>query len=315
MDGLISRREFSSELAVAPRPVALIAAEEVERINATLSRFAESGVRVPEDSRLHQARAVLESVASGAGIAPAQRGDDLGLRALEAALDYHTIARSVSASTPATARRELRDSLVGPLSPPSGQFGPLQLQSQAVAFGAFALAGCDPRHPAKTTSKSPDILLDRGSMTYAVEAKRPQARHNISSHCIAAYEQLVASGCTGGVLVDVSDCVRGLATDSVHTFVEDAGLELLHLVATENGRKPEFRNLIVVGCYARMQAVFAETETEAIFDLITSARVVVLADVRNTLQDHRARWIRRSHEYGMKSILEPLVGARRRAAS
>jgi hypothetical protein len=191
----------------------------------------------------------------------------------------------------------------------------LQLQSQAVAFGAFALAGCGPRHPPKTTSKSPDILLERGSMTYAVEAKRPQAPHNIRSHCIAGYDQLVASGCTGGVLVDVSDCVRGLNTEAVHEVVEDTGLGLLQLVATEYGRRPEYRSLIVVGCYARVQAVFAETATEAIFDLITSARIAVLADVRNSLEDHRARWIRDSHEYGMKAILEPLVGKRRGGAS
>lgn len=307
MDELILRREFSSELVVAPRPLTAIAAENITRIDAAMARLAECGVRIESRSRLHQAREVMSEAARGAGITPAQRGDDLGLRALEASLDYYTIARAVGPDMPASVRRELRDSLRGPLSPPSNSLGVLQLQSQAVAFAAFALAGCEPRHPPRVEGQSPDILLDRGVSTYAVEAKRPQVSRNIVAQCHAGYEQLLASDFTGAVLIDVTDCVRGMTSDDVHAFVEESGLRVLESVATDVGRKPEFRSLIAVGCYGRVQSVVAETAKDAILDLITSARIAVLAAVRNTLEDHRARWIRDSHERGMKAIYDPIT--------
>ena len=307
MDNLVSRREFSSELVVAPRPVAIIATENIARIDRALIKLMECGVRVEAHSRLHQARDVLVAAAQGLGITPLQRGDDLGLRALETALDYHTIASATRPQMPASVRRELRDSLRGSLSPPPNAFSALQLQSQAVGFAVFALAGCEPHHPAKVQGQSPDILLDRYMSTYAVELKRPQVRGNIIANCHVGYDQLVASGHTGAVLIDVTDCVRGLVADDVHAFVEETGLQLLESVATEKGRRREFRSLITVGCYARVQAVVAESDADAVFDLITTCRIAVLANVRNSLEDHRARWIRDSHETGMKAVYDPIL--------
>ncbi|HYV97575.1 MAG TPA: hypothetical protein VE967_08990 [Gemmatimonadaceae bacterium] len=315
MNARVTRHEFSSELVAAPRPISAIAGENLDRIDAALARLTACGVRIESDSRLHQAREIVAESARGAGITPTQRGDDLGLRALETALDYHTIASAAQPSFPASVRRELRDSLRGGLKPPDGALSPLQLQSQAVAFAAFALAGCSPRYPPKSTGKSPDILLDRGTMTYAVEAKRPQTQNNILTHCRAGYEQVIASGHTGAVLVDVTDCVRGLGQNEVHAFVERAGGELLDSVATEDGRRPEYQNLIAVGCYARVQAVAAETEKDAVLDLIMSARIAVLANVRNSLEDHRARWIRDSHKRGMIAIYDPIAVQRPPAAT
>src|ERR1035437_7805292 len=131
MDRLVSRREFSSQVVIAPRPLAVIAAEEIARIDAALEKRAQCGVKYTSDSRLHQARAILAHAAQSRRITPAQRGDDLGLRALETALDYHTIALSLESQMPASVRRELRNSLCGPLSPPENQLSQLQLQSLA----------------------------------------------------------------------------------------------------------------------------------------------------------------------------------------
>ena len=181
---LSESRESTSYVKVPARPIEVIAAEALADVDYSIQRLTDWGVVITPRSRLHQAREILEHAVTTRELVPIHRGDDLGLRALELAFDYGAIAETLPDSVIASMRRELRDSLLGPLNPPDHDRGPLQLQSQAVMRAAFVRAGEMPRHPTHSPKKgksSPDLILDRGTASYAIETKRPQLRKNIIS--------------------------------------------------------------------------------------------------------------------------------------
>jgi hypothetical protein len=154
-------REFNSEEIVAPRPIAERAREAVRQIDNSLRRLTEWNVKVPANSRLHKARLILEHAVGTGLLTPAQRGDMLGLRSLELALDYDHISQTLPEVAISAMRRELRDSLTGDIAPVQ-KLTVLQLQSQAVVRAAFVRAGLNPRHPTISPQKgktSPDILF------------------------------------------------------------------------------------------------------------------------------------------------------------
>jgi len=192
-----------------------ISAEAVRDVDTAIDLLRSWNVSVPEDSRLHQARAILADGAACGRLVPTHRGDDLGLRALELAFDYAAIADTLPTQPVAALRRELTSSLLGPLDPPEEVRGPLQLQSQFVVRAAFVLAGmspCHPTHSPQESRSSPDLLLENGLSTYAIETKRPKLAKNVVPRMEDARAQLLDYGMPGGILVDVR---RRAAVDRV----------------------------------------------------------------------------------------------------
>lgn len=303
-------RHLESIAEIPPRPVREIAAETVWGIDNAIARLTAWGIRCPPDSRLHKARAILEAAAATGVLAPLHRRDLLGLRALETAFDYVAIAETLPDRRVASMRRELRDSLVGEIDPPESARGPLQLQSQALVRAAFVRAGLSPLHPTQSPRQgrsSPDLLLENGLSVYGVEAKRPQAAQNIVPRFLDGCSQLADFGVCGAVLVDVSDCLRDKDDDARATFVYDVGGGLATEVFQSGvGHRPEFDHLMVVGAYARVAWSSEDRRDHAMVKVQLLSRITVLAQARNTLRDHRAKWIRSSFSTGLRSLTDIL---------
>lgn len=301
-------RESVDELLILPRPINEIASEALAGVDEAIGRLSRAGIEIDEDSRLHQAREILSDVSRTGLITPKQRGDDLGLRALEVALDYGDIAGVVTTAWPVSARRELRDSLRGDLTPTASGLRASQLQSQAIAFTAYQLAGCSPRHATVKGVPSPDILLDNGVSTYGIEVKRPQSSKGILPRFHDGIIQLRGVGVVGGVLVDVTDCIRGLSSEDMDIRVREFALDLYDEVFEMGvGPRPGFADVIIVGCYARTAAIKEESEASAIVDLRSFATLGILAKAQGTLAAHRAQWLRSKFEDGYSRLYRTIV--------
>jgi len=303
-------RSSESLTVVPPRPLQDISAEGVDRIDQSLRLLRGWGVRVPQDSRLHKARAVLLHAVESGSLVPIHRGDALGLRSLEIALDYDSITQTLPEVPLATMRRDLRDSLVGDIDPPEAKRGAAQLQSQAVVRAAFVRAGLSPFHPTHSPRRqqpSPDLLLENGLSRYGIEAKRPQAAGNIVPRFLEGCAQLAGFGVSGGVLVDVSDCVRGMGSRAAGDFVSDAGADLMaEAFEMGSGHRPGFGHIMLVGAYARVAWTCDDQHDHAMVNVHLASRLAVLAPAINTLQDHRAKWLRQHFEVGLRRLTDAL---------
>jgi hypothetical protein len=300
-----------STRVLAPRPIKQIAAEAVSDIDRALALLEAWGVRVPQQSRLHKARQVLREAAVTGMLVPTHRGDVLGLRSLELALDFVAIAETLPAVPIAAMRRELRDCLVGEIDPPEALRGPLQLQSQAVVRAAFVHAGLSPIHPTHSSRHglpSPDLLLENGLSRYGVESKRPQSARTVLARFLDGCAQLSGFGVSGAVLVDVSDCVRDLDDQAAGARVYELGGALAEEVFEEgSGHRDGYAHVMVVGTYARVAWTSVDHADHALANVRLASRILVLAQARNTLADHRAKWIRQTFEIGLRALTDPLT--------
>lgn len=176
-------RESVSVDAIPIRPIRAIAKEAVADIDVSLARMAAFGVSVSMSSRLHTARTILDKASQSGMLAPIHRGDTLGLRALETALDFHDIANSLPSSKDSAVRKAIEQAMAGELDPSETLRGPLQLQSQLVIRAAFVHGGAQLLRAEKPRPgrPQPDVVLANGTMAHPIEVKRPQAAKNILS--------------------------------------------------------------------------------------------------------------------------------------
>ncbi|MFN2399427.1 MAG: hypothetical protein ABR543_12435 [Gemmatimonadaceae bacterium] len=299
-------REVSNRIEIPARPVREIAREALDDIDSSLERLIAWDVDVPPSSRLHQARDILAAAADTGVLVPKHRGDLLGLRALELSFDYGAIADALPKQRVAALGREIRDSLNGALDPPETARGPLQLQSQAVVCAAFVRGGLSPIHPThspKHGKSSPDLVLENGSERYAIEAKRPQARKNIFPRFQDAHAQLLNYGLRGGVLIDVTDCLRDTPGDHLDREVRVIALELYDRVfVSGQGYRPGYSDLLVVGAYTRVAWNSEDRHNEAMVKVHTSSAIDVFATTENNLNHHRAKWIRSRFQAGLERL-------------
>ena len=221
-------------------------------------------------------------------------------------MDYSAIADTLPNTPLAALRRELRDSLIGDLEFGDEIRGPLQLQSQALVRAAFVRAGVIPSHPTHSSKKgmsSPDLLLENGTLRYAVEAKRPLSTKNVLPRFEDAHAQLKSFGLPGGILVDVTDCLRDTAADQLNLEVRKIALSMYErLFENGVGHRPGYSNIMVAGAYARVAWHSADRDVNAMVQVQTFSTIGIFGTTRNTLYDHRARWIRTSFETGLQLL-------------
>lgn len=303
-------RETSSILEIPPRPIGPIAAQAVQDIDHALDELKRYGVKAKDGSRLHQARRILDEAARNRVLVPAHRGDTLGLRALELAFDFAAIAGSLPSERIADVRRELEASLVGPLQPPEEDRGALQLQSQFVVRAAFVRSGTAPSHPRRTADgrKLPDLLLENGVSEYGVEAKRPQFTRNIIPRLNDGRDQLHNYGVRGAILVDVTDCVRGMTPRAVDDAVREHSLRIYdEIFVTGVGYRPGYSSIMVAGAYARLAWTSEDSEDHSIVAVHTSSTIGLFATQQYSLLDHRAQWLRASFQDGLSTLSRTLA--------
>jgi hypothetical protein len=284
-----------------------IAAEMAHDLDSVLVRLTEFGIAIPGQSRLHEALGVLRAAEKDGMLAPVQRGDTLGLRAIELALDFRDIASALPAQKSAVLRRDLNQAVQGQLEPPDNARGPLQFQSQLVVRAALTRAGANPLHPPSKPNPGvpdPDILLENGLTRYGLEVKRPQSRKALQPRFLEGVDQIHGAGLQGGVVIDATDIVRGLTGDELDREIRSIALEIYDLVWEGHGRayRPGFSHIMVIGTLARPAWTSQDGPSAAMVQVHTSSTVATIATAAGNLSAHRARWIRKSLQDGLNLL-------------
>jgi hypothetical protein len=205
---------------------------------------------------------------------------------------------------------KIRDSLMGNLEPPESGRGPLQLQSQSIVRAAFVRAGLSPTHPTHSPKKgisSPDLIIENGNQTYAIDAKRPQSAKGIEARFDDARVQVSRYGLRGGILVDVTDCLRNLPGKELDAEVRRLALLLYDRVFIEGkGYQSAHSNIMMAGTFARIAWTSDDRAESAIINVHTSSSISIFAERQNTLSDHHSHWIRERFEHGLTSLSRTL---------
>jgi hypothetical protein len=304
---------MSESETVAPRPVEDIAREAVADLDQAAATLATWGVKLPAGGRLPQARDILDHAAETGELVPKDRGDDLGLRALEFALDYAAIADTLPPTRVAAVRRDLETSLGGALAPPDELMGPVQMQSQFVVRAALVRAGLSPDHPTQShhVGKNPDLILENGIARYAVEVKRPRTEAGFLARFDDARDQLVEYGLPGAVLIDVTDCVRSFPLADIDREVRRLALTLYDRVfVTGRGYKPGYRSIMVAGTFGRVAWQTVDGTEQSMVSVHTSSVVGVFATTQGNLLDHHGKWIRQHFQDGLGRLYRTLSESR-----
>ncbi len=303
------KRNLETERIELPaRPVRKFAAETSRDLLASQEQIEQwMGRTFPDGSRLHQARAVLDDVATTGKFTPEQRGDDDGLRAIQLSLDIAAIAGALPPNRVADLRKDLETCAAGLLSPTAPNLSALQVQSQLVVRSAFFRAGVEPSQPTHSTlggRKKPDILVVNGLATYAVEVKRPTMSKNVLPRALDASEQLLNSGFPGGIVIDITDCLS-------HSNPESTDQQILtHADAISDaifihgkGWKPGFRHVRMITVMARPTWQIAMTGTSEGQVLIHSTSCgVAFGTSPGTLDTIRSHWLRTALGTGLNRI-------------
>jgi hypothetical protein len=310
-------RESSSSVEIAPRPIRALACEAIEDIDGAISILRAYGVKVPESSRLHQAKDVLMEAVNTGALVPAHRGDSLGLRALETSLDFSAIAATLPPTRVADVRRELSAAVEGGLELAAENQTALQYQSQYVVRAALVRAGLQPMHPlaGPRKGKKPDLLIEQGTMTYGIEAKRPQAARNVVPRMEDARDQLRHYGVAGAVLIDVSDCIRHVARSALDDAVRSHALSMYERIFVPDcGYNPGYSGIMLAGAYARVAWTAEDGPLSSMISVHSTSTIGLFAVQENSLADHHARRLRAAIHHGF-GLLGQTLSERAAAAA
>jgi hypothetical protein len=174
--------------------------EAIEIIKSWRIRVADSS-RLPSASRLLYRSTTLS----------AYPDDPLQLlrigNAIRVGFDFYHITRTLTDERVDAVAEDLRRSLSGTLDD-TGPTSAQRAQSQVLFASTMAVGGLRPAAPSTAAGSSPDYVVRLGTLTFAVEMKRPESMVGIQGKMDKAIDQIAAMDSAGGVLfVDVSDCI------------------------------------------------------------------------------------------------------------
>jgi len=273
----------------------------------------EYGVKFPSNSRVDQALDILSHARKTGALIPVHRGDADGLRALELAFDYSAIAATLPADAIASVRRELAISLRGPLDGQALNGQPAQYQSQYVARAALVRAGLSPQHYTHSTKggrKSPDTFVENGLSKYGIEAKRPRFLKNMVARFNDGRDQLDQFDDGGGVVVDLTDCLRDEAAGSIDERISESAAILKELVGTATGYNPGYRSIRFAGVVARSAWAVVEGTDEAHILVHTSTAFISFGKAANTIDHRHGVWLREAIAAGYEQLYRTLGEAK-----
>ena len=302
----MSARVREDRVEIPVRPARAVATEAATDLAKAIDAIEVWGVPVPGDSRLREALVVLEDAASTGRFSPAQRGDDRGHRALQLAMDFADIARTLPAARIADFRKDLTLAIAGPLDPGEDDGSPAQLQSQLMVRAALVKAGADPCLPTwsgKGGRKKPDLLLENGLSQYALEVKRPRKWKNIVPRAADAARQIGGAGLEGGIVLDVTDCLDGIEPSSWDDALTRAAAEVSRLVFIQ-GRdyQPGYRHILAAIAFARPAWIATERNGDTQVMVYNTSVSWAFGLSPGTLGHLRGHWLRQQVERGLNQL-------------
>jgi hypothetical protein len=176
-------------------------------------------IRVPEPSRLPVASRLLEQIATRSSYPSDPAQLNRIANSIRIAFDFYHITRVLPEERIAVVAEDLRRALKGTVD----DVGPTEAnraQSQVLMAAVMAAGGLKPGAPRTGGGVTPDYVTQVGTLSFAVEIKRPESLAGLKAKIDEAIGQLAAIDTAGGVLViDVSDC---MSLDSLSPSAEAA---------------------------------------------------------------------------------------------
>lgn len=291
---------------IPSRPARDVAAESRDDLDEAIHAIEAWGVSVPPDSRLREARAVLADAADTGRISPAQRGDALGHRALQLALDFADVARTLPAGRVADFRKDLTAAVSGPLDMEVDVNSPAQFQSQLMVRAALVKMGADPALPTwsgKDGRKKPDILLANGLSQYAIEVKRPRKWKNIVPRADDASQQIAGAALQGCIVVDITDCLDGLRPMEWDNALIRAAGEVSRLIfIPDRDYQPGYRHILATVVFARPMWIAVERGGDTQVMVHNTSVSWAFGMAKGTLGHIRGDWLRHQVERGLNKL-------------
>jgi hypothetical protein len=302
----MDRRVKESKVVVPVRPVREMAKEAAADLRATAERFGNWGLRIPAGSRIAQAISVLDDVSTSGRFTPQQRAGLEGFQALQFSMDMRAVADTLPEGKVKELRTDIEKCISGPLAPNADNLEPAQFQSQLIVRSAFWRMGVDPQVPTKAQfgdRKRPDILIANGLSTYGIEVKRPTKDSTVLSNATSASGQILTPGLKGGVILDLTDCMAGVASSDVDDRLL-AHYDALAALFFKNGVGfvPGQSHMIVAGVMARPMWVLQADSVDAQVAVHSTSAVGAFGVSPGTLDFRRATWIRDTFNEGMNKL-------------
>jgi hypothetical protein len=303
---IMDRRLKESKVTVPVRPVRDVAREAAEDLRTTSHRLQKWGVRIPAAGRVDRALTVLDDIARSGRITPEQRGNHEGFQSLQFGMDLRAIAISLPPGKIKELRADIEKCITGALISDPNNLEAAQFQSQLIVRSAFWQMGADPQVPAAARfgkGKRPDILIANGASEYGIEVKRPTKDATVLSNAKSASRQIGEPGLTGGVILDLTDCMIGVTPNKV----DDLLLSQYERVAKlffENGVGflPGQSHMIVAGVFARPMWTVQADSGDAQVAVHSTSAVGAFGTSQGTISFRRAVWIRETFNEGMNKL-------------
>lgn len=236
---------------------------------------------------------------------PRHRADTLGLRALELAHDLKAIAATLPRKRFADVREDLEITAKGALEPDNDEdWRALQRQSQLIVRAALVKGGIYPDHPTSSPRASkPDLLWENGNALYGIEVKRPQRLKNVLANFQKGAQQLRDYGVQGGVVIDMTDCLRSqddieyesamsVAADSIYT----------EAYSSNSGFRPGYSHVMLAAAFARVPWTSTKVDEANYIGVRYLHRAGVLSVSYGSLQGHHGRALRKALLSGLEIV-------------
>lgn len=293
-------------VAIPSRPSQDVAAEAASDLGVAIEAIERWGVTVPPDSRLRQAWSLLTDVSHTGRISPEQRGDTLGHRALQVAMDFADIARTLPTGRHADYRKDLTRAIAGPLYDMAEPGSAAQFQSQLMVRTAFVKAGADttlPTWSGRDGRKKPDLLIEDGLVQLAVEVKRPSRWKTMMPRATDAAAQILDAGLQGGIVLDVTDCLDGIPPAEWDDKLLRAAEEMAQLFFVRGrGFQPGYSHILILLLFARPAWYAVEENGNTQVMVYNSSVSWAFAMERGTIGYLRGQRLRAQLERGLNRL-------------
>jgi hypothetical protein len=277
-------------------------ADELEHVIKKLRGW---NIRVLDVSRLARHSKVLRQISLDGAYPRDPEKLRLAVRALLDAHEFRYILPCLTDDQVPHFAKQLQLAIGGSVDRDELDRMPYQYQTQFWVGAALAFAGVQPMIPAESGRKSPDYVIENGTIHYGVEVKRPRSAASCEKAVVDAVRQLRSAKVGGAVVVDITDCLSNIdlvvdedgggpaPSDLIQAEFMDisARLEALTFNPAQNMPRPSFLPatvLVVVGTILRW-----DVRNQGHPDIGRLTRfVAVNRSSGPTLEYHRTSWLR-----------------------
>lgn len=275
-----------------------------QHLREVIAEFKAWGVRINSGSRLPATASLLEEIAA-AGEYPSDRprlsvlGD-----AIRDAQEFVEIANVLPSTPLEVVRHDLNRAVRGNLEPPTRPGVHYQFQTQLWAAAMMGnRAGSVGVLTFRQTSANPDYVLPNGTLSYAIEVKRPNGALDARNVIRKAARQIRSTAYHGGVIVvDLTDCLpsqlrlrfgNGRPNQRIVNQELDSLIGSLHReIFSDNESMLRSGREQVYSLLAFARTTYWDESDLSIPYLIRSVGTVnYWRKNENTLRGHRARWL------------------------